>query len=142
MLALTVPGLLAADMRSVKTLAPLQTLARYADPPALHKNGIGEALLATLGLDAATPLAPLCAQGAGIDAHRYIVGATPVTLTADRDIVVLERRVDDLDAEDSATLIDLLNRHFADDALQFVAPRPSTWFIESTRTFSFSTFAL
>src|SRR5204863_2817843 len=106
MLTLTVPGLLAGDAQALAVTAPFQSFARYADAPVQNSNGFASTLCAALGLPDATPLAPLCALGAGfdVDSH-YMVAATPVTLVADRDIVVLAGTVDDLRRDDAAPLI-------------------------------------
>ena len=140
MLTLTVPGLLARSTQALAAAPSFQTFARYADPPAQSRDGLASALCAALGLPQATPLAPLCALGAGLDVgEHYIIAAMPVTLVADRDIVMLAGRVHDLGDDDAAILIDLLNRHFVDDGVHFVAPRPATWFARCERAFSLST---
>jgi len=140
MLTLTVPGLLAPGMRQPAATAPFQLFARYADPPVQSKDGLASALCAALGLPYSTPLAPLCALGAELDVdEHYMIAATPVTLVADRDIVMLAGRVHDLGGDDAAILIDLLNHHFADDGVHFVAARPATWFARCDRSFSLST---
>ena len=83
MLTLTVPGLLARGTHALGATAPFQSFARYADPPELNGEGLASALCAALGLPPTTPLAPLCALGAGLDVDdRYLIAATPVTLSA------------------------------------------------------------
>ena len=140
MLTLTVPGLLARGTHALGATAPFQSFARYADPPELNGEGLASALCAALGLPPTTPLAPLCALGAGLDVDdRYMIAATPVTLVADRDIVILAGRVQDLADDDAAILIELLNRHFVGDGVSFVAPRPATWFARCDQVFSLST---
>jgi hypothetical protein len=140
MLTLTVPGLLAHGTQALAATAPFRSFARYADPPVLNREGTASALCAALGLPHATPLAPFCALGAGLRVDdRYMVAATPVTLVADRDIVMLAGRVQDLGDDDAAVLIELLNRHFVDDGVNFVAARPTTWFARCERAFSLST---
>jgi hypothetical protein len=139
MLALTVPGLLAPGAPALSAMAPFQALARYADPPEQNGDGLGPALCATLGMPSTTPLAPISALGAGVDVgDRYTIAATPVTLIADRDIVMLAGAVKDLADDDAATLIELFNRHFGGDGLHFVSPRPAAWFAQCERTFSLS----
>jgi hypothetical protein len=140
MLTLTVPDLLARGTQALAASAPFQSFARYADPPVQSKEGLASALCAALGLPHPPPLAPLCALGAGVDVdEHYTIAATPVTLVADRDIVILAGRVNDLADDDAAILIDLLNHHFVDDGVHFVAARPATWFVWCDRSFSFST---
>jgi hypothetical protein len=140
MLMLTVPDLLARGTQALAASAPFQSFARYADPPVQSKEGLALALCAALGLPHSTPLAPLSALGAGLDVdEHYMLAATPVTLVADRDIVILAGRVHDLVDDDAAILIDLLNHHFVDDGVHFVAARPATWFAWCDRSFSLST---
>jgi hypothetical protein len=140
MLTLTVPGLLAPGTQALAATAPFQSFARYADPPVQDKEGLGSALCKALGLPHSTPLAPLSALGASLDVdEHYIIAATPVTLIADRDIVMLAGRVHDLSDDHAAILIELLNRHFVDDGVHFIAARAATWFARCDRTFSLST---
>jgi hypothetical protein len=139
MLTLTVPGLLGHGA-AFTAARSAHALARYADAPTQERHGLGIALCSGLALPRATPLAPLCALGAGVSVDdSYVMAATPVTLVADRDIVVLAGRVADLREDEAATLIALLNRHFASDGIAFEAPRPSAWFVRSERDFALST---
>jgi hypothetical protein len=140
MLTLTIPDLLARGTQALAASAPFQSFARYADPPVQCKEGLASALCAALGMPHLTPLAPLCALGAGADVDdHYTIAATPVTLVADRDIVMLAGRVHDLADDDAAILVDLINRHFADDGVHFIAARPATWFAWCDRSISLST---
>ena len=47
--------------------------------------------------------------------------------------------VADLREDETATLIALLNRHFASNDVAFDAPRPSAWFVRSERDFALAT---
>ena len=139
MLTLAVPGLLGHGAAFTASRSA-HALARYADPPTQERQGLGVALCSALSLSRATPLAPLCALGAGLSVDdMYVMAATPVTLVADRDIVVLAGRVADLREDEAATLLALLNRHFDSDGIAFEAPRPSAWFVRSERDFALST---
>jgi hypothetical protein len=139
-LTLTVPGLLADGAQAFASLRSARALARYADAPALDREGLGAALCAALALPHATPLAPLCALGAGLSIDdRYVIAATPVMLVADRDRLVLAGRVADLAVGETETLLARLNAHFAADGVTFAAPRPSAWFALSERSFDLST---
>jgi len=139
MLTLTVPGLLGHGAAFTATRSA-HALARYAGAPTQERQGLGAALCSALSLPPATPLAPLCALGAGLSVDDgYVMAATPVTLVADRDIVVLAGRVADLREDEAATLSALLNRHFASDGVAFEAPRPDAWFVRSERDFALST---
>jgi len=92
------------------------------------------AMLEALDMPTTTPVAPLAAVGAGIDGGGYIISADPVLFAADRDDVVLIQRVDDLTDAESTALIELLNRHFEADGLQFIAARADAWFARCART--------
>jgi hypothetical protein len=129
-LILVVPGLLAQPPQALAGMPSLATLARQAAPPRLARRGIAAALVSALGARDDTPIAPLAALGAGVaPGADYVSMADPVFLAADRDDVVLVRRVDDLAPEAAAALAALLDRHFADDGLHFLAVRPDAWFV-------------
>ncbi|HEY2816922.1 MAG TPA: hypothetical protein VGK44_07295 [Casimicrobiaceae bacterium] len=140
MLTLTVPGLIRPGERTLSTLAGARALARHVNATTQERQGLGMALCAALSLPRETPLAPLLAMGAGLTVDdRYTISATPVTLVADRDSVVLAGPVNDLGAEEASALTELLNRHFASDGVLFDAPRPAAWFARCDRPYSFST---
>src|SRR4051812_60854 len=102
MLTLTVPGLLRSRERTFTTLPSARALARLVDSTTQERQGLGTALCAALSLSLATPLAPLCAAGAGLSLDgRYTISTTPVTLVADRDVVVLAGPVIDLCADEA-----------------------------------------
>ena len=140
MLTLTVPGLLGHGAQALATMPSARALAHHAHASTQDGQGLGHALCGALSLPGATPLAPLAAWGAGLAIDdRYVIAATPVTLVADRNIVVLAGPVADLHADEAAALIELINRHFAADDVAFCAPRPSAWFAQCERTFALST---
>jgi hypothetical protein len=92
------------------------------------------AIAGALGISRDLPLAPLLASGAGMQPDGdYLMVADPVTLVAGRDDVVLAGKVTDLDRDAAALLIGALNRHFAEDAIAFAAPRPDAWFLRTER---------
>jgi len=143
MLTLTVPGLLRSGEQALITLPSARALARHVSSATEDREGLGTALCAALSMPRATPPAPLCAMGAGLPADdRYTLAATPVTLVADRDVVVLAGPVIDLGADEAAALIRVLNSHFASDGVAFDAPRRAAWFARCDRTFSLSTSSL
>jgi hypothetical protein len=132
---LVVPGLLARTAETLSAMPAFRALARYAAAPHTTRDGLAAAIVAAMSLPRETPVAPLSALGAGMDlGDDYVLAATPVTLVAGRDNVLLAGRIDDLDRDDAVALIALLNRHFAADAIAFAAPRPSTWFVRSGKT--------
>jgi len=116
---------LAAD--ALDRIAPLARIASYGR---VDVAGDGDAAVAQL-LGIATPgTAPLAALGAGFDARgAYVLRADPVAFVAGRDDVMLTGRVDDLGAGEAGALVDMLNRHFADDGVSFHAPRANAWFV-------------
>ena len=131
-LILVVPGLLAQPPDALAAAPSLAAIARAASRPRVDARGLASALLTAIGAADETPVAPLAALGAGIDpGDDYIIAADPVLLAADRDDVVLLGRVDDLAADDAATLAALLDRHFAADGLRFVLARPDAWFAQA-----------
>lgn len=134
-LILVVPGLLAMPGAALAAAPSLASLAQFAPPPDVAPRGVAAALLRALGIPAATPVAPLAAFGAGVDAgDDYVLCADPVHLVADRDDVVLMQRVDDLSEGAATALAAMLNRHFAGDDLRFVPARPDAWFIRREQT--------
>lgn len=133
-LTLIVPGLLALPAATLAAIPALNDLARHAGPPALARDGLLPALANAFGIAGDAPLAPLLAAGAGMEPDDdYVLVADPVTLVAGRDDVVLAGKVTDLDRDAAAALIGTLNRHFAGDAIAFVAPRPDAWFLRAER---------
>jgi hypothetical protein len=128
-LVLVVPGLLAQPLRALGSMRSLAMLAAYAGKPRVETGGLGKALLAALGIDAATPVAPLALLGAGGDpGDDYVLRADPVHLSADRDSGLRVQTIDDLSIADAAAIVRMLDRHFADDDLRFEAVRPDAWF--------------
>jgi hypothetical protein len=139
-LILVAPALLAQSQAALAATSSLASLAQLAAPAHVQAGGIAAALLDALGAPAETPIAPLAALGAGIDAGTdYVLVADPVLLAADRDDLILVQRIDDLAVEESSALETTLNRHFASDDWHFVAARPDAWFARSPRTPAIST---
>ena len=132
-LTLVLPSMLSLPSAALARSPGLAALAQRAPPPHFEIAGIDAVLLAAAHLPPSTPLAPLAARGAGIAVGDGIIArADPVALIAGRDDVLLGGRVDDLSEADAAALIDQMNHHFADDGLDFVAPRPDAWFVRLT----------
>ena len=133
-LVLVLPGLLAQPPQALAEMRTLATLARYAGGPHVGTGGIAGALLAALGVDGDTATAPLALLGAGGDPRDdYVLRADPVHLAADRDRGWRVQTIDDLAADDVATLGRTLDRHFAGDDLRFEAIRPDAWFARRTQ---------
>lgn len=132
-LTLVLPSLLSLPPATLAAAPGLAALAQRAPPPRYEVAGIDAVLLAVAQCPPATPLAPLAARGAGVAIGTgAIARADPVALIAGRDDVLLGGRVDDLSSADAHAFIERLNRHFANDGLVFVAPRPDTWFVHLT----------
>lgn len=135
---LVAPGLLAQPAQALGNVRSLSALAQLASP--MECKGIFAALLGALGVDAATPIAPLLAEGVGLPpSSEYVIAADPVLLTADRGDIVLVQRIDDLSDADADELVRVLNTHFAEDALHFDAARPDAWFARSAHAPDLST---
>ncbi len=133
-LTLAIPGLLALPAEALGSCAPLDRLGRYAQGmPA--PAGISAAMLAAVGVtrdnrSADAVPAHYAALGAGLDPGAdHVLAADPVTLVAGRDDVLYNGVVTDLAPGEATLLIDLLDRHFAQDGLRFAAPRADAWFV-------------
>ncbi|MEO8674651.1 MAG: hypothetical protein ABI569_03680 [Casimicrobiaceae bacterium] len=135
-LVLTLPGLLAQDADRAARAPHLARLLSIAGPPAHEPEGSDAALAPFYGIEHAAgtdwPLAPVRIAAHGVDpGEAFWLAADPVTLVAGRDDVRLAGIVQDLDALDAATLIAMLNAHFATDGIAFVAARPDAWFVRA-----------
>ena len=124
-LVLVAPGLLALAPAALAGDATLSRIAAVAEP--IVVDDLDQALLGAL--DMVVAAAPLAALGAGIDpAGRFVIRADPVTMRVTHDDVRIVARVDDLDAREVATLVTMLDAHFAAEGLSFLAPRGDAWF--------------
>ena len=127
---LVLPSMLSLPSATLAASPGLAALAQRAPPPHYETAGIDAVLLAVAQRPPATPLAPLAARGAGVALGTgAIARADPVALIAGRDDVLLGGRVDDLSSADAQVFIARLNHHFANDGMEFVAPRSDTWFV-------------
>jgi hypothetical protein len=122
-----------AALARVDQLAPALSRLVAADAaPSCDLDGAVAAACRACGIAKQLdwPVAPWLAHAAGIDAGgaywlcadpaRYLVGATDAYLAG---------LLDDVDAADAATLVALLNAHFAGDGIRFLAPTPTHWFV-------------
>jgi hypothetical protein len=76
------------------------------------------------------PVAPYAALADGLRPEaRYCLRVDPVHLQPLRDRVVFAGAVQGLTMEEAKALTDALNRHFSDDGLEFLAPRPDRWYL-------------
>lgn len=74
-------------------------------------------------------IAPVTLLADGMDAGGdYWLRADPVGLVMQQTRMVLQADVE-LSAEEAAQLCASLNRHFADDGMQFAAPHPQRWYL-------------
>ncbi len=136
-LVLSIPGLLAPDVRVDARAAHLTRLIASAGAAAKEPDGIGAALAPHYGVARETdwPLAAIRLAALGVDpGDAYWLAADPVTLVAGHDDVHLAGAVRDLAAEEAAALIATLNANFATDDVAFVAPRPDEWFVRAPGT--------
>src|SRR5208282_6853361 len=75
------------------------------------------------------PVAPWLARVAGIAAgSAYWLCADPAQFLVGLNDVRLGGLIDDLEGSEAQALVALLNGHFADDGIRFVAPTPAHWF--------------
>lgn len=81
------------------------------------------------------PSAPIAVLGAGIPpGEDFWLSADPVHLQVNRDQLILlaPESLSITDAE-AASLCAALNRHFAPDGLNFLAPQPHRWYLRTVR---------
>ena len=135
-LVLTLPGLLAQEADRAARAPHLARLLAAAGPPAHEPEGPDAALAQFYGIGHAAgsdcPLAPVRLAALGVNpGAAFWLAADPVTLIAGRDDVRLAGIVQDLDANDVASLVAMLNAHFAIDGIAFVAARPDAWFVRA-----------
>jgi hypothetical protein len=124
--ALVFPHAFRPTADALDAIPALARIASYGRREVVDDADAAVARLANMA-DAAT--APLAALGAGLDVRdAYVLRADPVTFVAGRDDVLVAGRVDDMTLADAGVLIELLNRHFADDGVVFHAPRADAWF--------------
>ena len=127
-LVLAAPGLLDVAADALAACPGLRRIA--ARTPGRNVDDADSEVLRALGVDA--PTAVLAALGAGLDVgHDWIARADPVTAFVSHEDVRILGRVDDLTGAEAATLLALLQRHFADDGLVFAAPRVDAWFVRT-----------
>ncbi len=141
-LVLSIPGLLAGDR-----LPPARSLARLLSHASARRDdaGIAAFLAQRYGVvrQIDWPLAPILAAALGVDVgDAHWLCANPVTLVAGRDDVILERRVRDLSIDDARALVTMLNAHFSEDGIAFVAPRPDAWFVRARSAPALATHSL
>ena len=128
---LVVPGLL-AHARDALERSSLPAIVRSARTSHVEGEGIDAAVGIVSGLARGIGAAPLAALGAGCDlANRAIAYADPIVLRVGHVDVTLAARVDDVADADAAAIIADLNRHFANDGLAFVVPRPDRWLVHA-----------
>lgn len=139
-LVIVVPGLLDVGIPPASAPSPdtpyLARLLQQGGEPRVEPDGLFAALAPFYGISRQHdwPLAPLLVEAGGMDpGDAYWLRATPVTLVAGRDDVRIAAPVTDLAEHDAQALMARLNRHFAADGLQFVAPAGSPWFVRLDR---------
>ncbi|MFN0300623.1 MAG: hypothetical protein ACKVQU_09745 [Burkholderiales bacterium] len=79
----------------------------------------------------ALPVAPFALLGDGVPhEERHWIRVDPVHLRVGRDdFTLLDATTIPLDREETAALIDALNEHFRDEAMRFIAPTASRWYM-------------
>jgi hypothetical protein len=95
------------------------------------RDGIDAEIASRYGIARQTdwPLAAIRAACLGLCAgDAYWLAADPVTLVVGLDDVAFSGVVDDLADTEAAALVATLNSHFADDGIEFSAPKPDAIF--------------
>jgi hypothetical protein len=113
-----------ADLR----LPALQALLARAEHETAGAESLESALCAAFGAnDGAIAPVTLLADG-GHPGEAYWLRADPVHLISRGNEIILHP-VASLDAEEAAQFCADLNRHFAEEGLHFIAPRPDQWYL-------------
>lgn len=88
-----------------------------------------------LQLQTPLPVAQMSAALDGLDSGANWLRADPVHLTVNMDqLLLVPGSAIQISQSDADNLTQALNRHFADDGLQFVAPTPQRWYVRLTHT--------
>jgi hypothetical protein len=114
----------------------LSRLLAAAGLPTIDNDGLIATSCRLLGIAKQSdwPIAPWLARASGIAPDdAYWICAEPATLAVGQADVRLSGIVDDLAVQDTEALVAMLNAHFADDAVHFVAPTPRQWFARVPR---------
>ena len=86
------------------------------------------------------PVAAALFSADGGDAgNHYWLCADPIHVRPDRSRLVFAGRVDDIEAAEAREMLAALNRHFAGDGLEFIAPSPRRWYVRTGRVPRLST---
>jgi hypothetical protein len=132
---LVVPGLLdwpSSALADVAREAPALSRLLAADAsPAREPDGQVAAACRVCGIAKQQdwPVAPWLARAAGIAVgSAYWLCADPAQFLVGSSDVRLGGLIGDLEDSEAQALVALLNGHFADDGIRFVAPTPAHWF--------------
>ena len=80
------------------------------------------------------PVASLTLKADGVDPeHYYWLRADPVELRVDRGQLMMGGSVTNLDPDEARDLVAALNRHFASNGINFLAPFPQRWYLRVER---------
>jgi hypothetical protein len=133
-LDLVVPDLLlpadAPDaLREVRMPALERWLAR-ADRARRAEGSVNALLASAYGLPSPAPYAAVALAAEGAPREGTWLRADPVHLRVDNDAVALHHpAVLGITREESGALLETLQHHFRDDALEFIAPAPERWYV-------------
>jgi hypothetical protein len=132
-LVLVLPNLLdAVAAGAAPARAPaLAELLAWSGAPSRNADGLDAEIASRYGVARQTdwPLAAIRAAHLGLGTgDDYWLAADPVTLVVGRDDVAFSGITDDLASTDVAALVATLNAHFADDGIEFAAPKPDAIF--------------
>lgn len=130
---LVVRGIYAELAEAAPRLPGLETLLARGRRHGITEGGAEARLCAAFGLapEHGSPIAPCTALADGLaaDDGRYWLRGDPVHLALLRDSLALTGPVHDLEPDEAEALLATLNRHFAADGIEFLAPVPSRWYI-------------
>ena len=132
---IVVPGLLDwpfSALAAVEKEAPaLARLIAAAPSPAIDEDGLVATACRSCGIAKQQdwPVAPWLARAAGIDTDgAYWLCAEPARFIVGQADIRLAGLIGDLEGVEADALIAMLNAHFVDDGIRFVAPAPAHWF--------------
>ncbi|MEK7992065.1 MAG: hypothetical protein VSS52_013725, partial [Thiotrichaceae bacterium] len=124
------------DTDSLPDLNNLSLLTTRAKKTAWSYQNIDACLFDLFGFNAqALPIAAVTylVDGQDFEQNSLYLRADPIYLQADRDRVLLfdaETALQDIILDEAQQLAAILNQHFAEDGLCFLAPTPTRWYLK------------
>ena len=124
-------------------LPALARLLSRCDRPVDSDMEAEDRVLEKLGLSACLP-APVAAlerlADPDVNADGWWLRADPVSLVADRQFIVMQHPNGlDLTEDEARQLIDLINKHFAEDGWQLEMTTPNRWYLKLSKPLDLTT---